>query len=226
MRTPARIYVCAVLAAAVALALYAAMGPRSADPVRMSVYLALGALASLLKVRLPGMDGTISASFVVLLVAVAECTLAETVAIGLVSALIQSYWHAAKRPLPIQAGFNMAVFGLSAGAAHAVANTLVPRDLLPAFLAVAATVYFLLNTLAVATVLGLISQRSILAIWQEAHAKAFPYYLIGAGVASIMVTTQARAGWAPSIAVFPSMLLAWMWYRNYTAVTFTSGSGR
>jgi hypothetical protein len=105
----ALIYAWTVTALGVIVAASTAMlwQPRDTPAFLMSLGLAL--LASTLKVKLPGLTGTISPGFVFLLVAVARLSWSETVAIGVASALVQSLWRAKRRPANLQIGFNVSV---------------------------------------------------------------------------------------------------------------------
>jgi hypothetical protein len=60
------------------------------DPVRFAVFFSLALMASALKVKLPGLDGTYALSFVFVLVAVAEFTFSEAVLLAASAALVQS----------------------------------------------------------------------------------------------------------------------------------------
>jgi hypothetical protein len=55
----------------------------SADPVRFTIYLLLALVASTLKVRLPGLTGTMSMNFLFILIGVSQLSFSETLALGL-----------------------------------------------------------------------------------------------------------------------------------------------
>jgi hypothetical protein len=66
-------------------------------PLFFSCWL-LALAASRMKVRLPGITGTISVAFFFYLLAIADLSLAETLVISSSGALIQSVWKAANGP--------------------------------------------------------------------------------------------------------------------------------
>jgi hypothetical protein len=74
-------------------------------------------LTSLSKVRLPGMTSTISISFVVLLVVIAELSLPDAVVIASLQTAVQCVWKTGRRPDPVQVFFSMASVVLSAALA-------------------------------------------------------------------------------------------------------------
>src|SRR5664279_1584555 len=81
-------------------------------------YLAVILLASALKVTLPGIDGTLSVSFIFLFLGILEMTYAETLALGLLAVFVQSYWHSSKRLKPIQIIFNFSQLTVATSAAY------------------------------------------------------------------------------------------------------------
>src|SRR5438309_12074054 len=82
------------------------------------VYCLLACVSSVMKVRLPGITGTISANFIVILIAVALFTFGETVVLASMACVIQCLWRPKSRPRIVQLSFNVAVLALSSGAAY------------------------------------------------------------------------------------------------------------
>jgi hypothetical protein len=79
-------------------------------------------LTSLSKVRLPGMTSTISISFVVLLVVIAELSLPDAVVIASLQTAVQCVWKTGRRPDPVQVFFSMASVVLSTALGLAAAT--------------------------------------------------------------------------------------------------------
>ena len=75
-----------------------------------------------MKVRLPGITGTISANFVVILIAVAMFTFGETVVLACMACLVQCLSRPKSRPRIVQLSFNVAVLALSSGASYRIAH--------------------------------------------------------------------------------------------------------
>ncbi len=86
---------------------------REAFSIRFLCYLLLALLSSGLKVRLPGVTGTLSVSFLFILAGMAELGPLQTLAIGIGSALVQIYWNARKRPPLYQVLFNLAAIAIA-----------------------------------------------------------------------------------------------------------------
>lgn len=94
---------------------------QSHDAWELGACQALIAVAPTFKVTLPGLKGTITPGFVVVLVAVATLNWTETLVIGMVSGLLQTGWRSQSRPQPLQVAFNTVVVGLGGALAHGVA---------------------------------------------------------------------------------------------------------
>src|SRR5215212_5603284 len=83
-------------------------------------YLALAVPASCLKVRLPGITGTMSVLFVFLLAGIVDLGLPETLLIGTICVVVQSFWHAKLRPRAVQLVFSVANISFAIWIAHFV----------------------------------------------------------------------------------------------------------
>src|SRR6266852_2074816 len=80
---------------------------QSANLLRFLCYLLVAVLASGLKVRLPGIDGTMSVHFLFVLLGILELSLPETLIIGCAAALVQSVWRPKNPPEPVKVVFNV-----------------------------------------------------------------------------------------------------------------------
>ena len=78
----------------------------SHDPAQFVSYLAIAIIASRLKVKLPGIAGTMSVNFLFILLGVVELSLGETLLIGCAATLAQCLF--ADRPRGFQVAFNVA----------------------------------------------------------------------------------------------------------------------
>jgi hypothetical protein len=218
----ARLYVFGVTASGVLMLTWAASQWQTQDPLRFACYLALALAASTLKVRLPGMRGTISPNFVLLLVAIAQLGLAETLFMSALAAIVQCVWRA-KRPATLtRTLFNAACLSLSAAAAYAVCRVVLAGGLsqsLIGLLVVATLVLYTCNTLMVAAVLCLVENKPLGSIWQTCYFWSCPYYLVGSSAAGLMIATSRAAGWQPSLFVLPVMALVYVSYRTHVSQT-------
>src|SRR6185312_5208309 len=67
------------------------------DLLQFACYVVLTAVASGLKVIIPGYEATVSVGFILFIVSIGSMSLSETVALGVTAALVQCYWKATKR---------------------------------------------------------------------------------------------------------------------------------
>jgi diguanylate cyclase (GGDEF)-like protein/putative nucleotidyltransferase with HDIG domain len=181
-------------------------------------YLAIVLLGSTLKVTLPGIDGTLSVSFIFLFLGMLEMSFAETLALGVASVFVQSYWHTSKRLKTIHVIFNISQLTASTSAAFWAFQWLsghALREQRPLALAGAASVYFLLNTCAMATVISLSDKKSVRKVWIEGYLWSFPYYLIGAAIAGFVDYLNRQIGWQTSLLTLPVIYVVYRSYRLY-----------
>jgi diguanylate cyclase (GGDEF)-like protein/putative nucleotidyltransferase with HDIG domain len=181
-------------------------------------YLAVVLLTSTLKVTLPGIDGTLSLSFIFLFLGMLEMTYAETLVLGVASVFVQSYWHSSKRLKPIQVIFNLSQLTVATAAAYCVFQFLSShslREQRALALACAAIVYFLFNTCAMATVISLADRKSMRQVWIEGYLWSFPYYLIGAAIAGFVSYLNRQIGWQAALLTLPVVYVIYRSYRLY-----------
>src|SRR5438552_16811650 len=93
---------------------------RPEDSLRYLCYLIGAVLTSQLKVRLPGITGTMSVNFFFILLATIELDLQKLLAINCAATLGQMLWHAGKRPRPIQLVFKLASITIDSYCAYTV----------------------------------------------------------------------------------------------------------
>jgi signal transduction histidine kinase len=211
MSLTARLYIGVVLAlGAVALAhgLYLWV-PH--DLLRFSCYLVLAIPASCLKVTLPKITGTMSVLFIFMLAGIVELGLPETLAIGTICVVVQSFWHARSRVRAIHVLFSIATLALTITTTYHVYGAVPFRS--TAFrLAIAASVYFVVNTFPIAMVIALTEKKSLNQVWSGCYLWCFPYYLVGAAIVSVFTFTNRMVDWQAGILILPVVYLV---YRSY-----------
>ncbi|HVO63661.1 MAG TPA: hypothetical protein VMT53_22250 [Terriglobales bacterium] len=185
------------------------------NPLRFAMLLLLTVVASTLKVRLPGLTSTISASFLFVLIGVADFSLPETLAVGCAAALVQSLWKATA-PKPVHVIFNVASWAISIYISYWLSHRLVAAaqiHSLAVLLPFAAFLFFLTHTGFVALVVSLTSQSPLKAVWRDCYFWTFPYYLVGAAIAGVFALASRTVGWQVSLLVLPMMYLVYGCYR-------------
>lgn len=209
------VYLAAVIGAGAILFATALLRWQPGDTRRFAVYLLVAILGSVCKVRLPGMTGTLSMGFVMLLVGIAELSFGEAILASAILPLVQSLWRPEHRPKAIQVYFSMASLVISTAAAYAVCRWVQPGipDSLPAVLALAMIILYSANTLLIAGVLRLVERRPLGEAWMRCYFWSFPYYAVGTAAAGLVIFTSRQSGWQPSLLVLPLLLLVHISYR-------------
>ena len=216
MSLAARVYIGIVLAAGLVCFTLAMWLWTCHDPARFASVLALAALASALKVHLPGITGTMSVNYVFILLGMLELSFAETMAVGCIAICIQTGWHATAKTKAIHLLFNTANIANAITAGYFLYHSAGrPGEILPLMVAAAASAYFLVNTASVAGVVSLTEKKNILRTWHTCYFWSFPYYLIGAAVAALISLSNRRFGWQTSILILPVIYFIYRSYRLY-----------
>jgi two-component system cell cycle sensor histidine kinase/response regulator CckA len=179
---------------------------------RFLCYLVLAIPASCFKVTLPGVRmGTMSVLFLFLLGATVQLSLPETLVIGVVCVAAQSLWHSRFGVRVVQLVFSMAVIAIAIAATdfgyHAV--PFLPN---PLRLALAVTIFFLVNTFPIAIVIALTEGRPLREVWVTSYLWCFPYYLVGAGIVNVIAFSNQLLDWQSAILILP---VAYVVYRSY-----------
>jgi diguanylate cyclase (GGDEF)-like protein/putative nucleotidyltransferase with HDIG domain len=178
-------------------------------------YLLLALLSSGLKVGLPGIPGTMSVSFLFILLGMVELGALQTLVIAIGSALVQIYWHAKKPPRLYQVLLNLAAIAIAVRFAEAAFHSPIAAALggsLPLRLLLATIGYFVGNTVPIAGAISITEKRSLLKVWQECYFWAFPYYMMGATLVCVLHWVNQNLGWEFSLLAMP---VAWVVYRSY-----------
>ena len=216
MSAAPRFFIAVVVLCGMAVLTYSILHGKSGNPLKFFCYLVIALAASRLKVNLPGITGTMSVNFLFLLLGVLELSLSETMALGCAAVVVQCIDR--ERPNPIQVAFNVCSTALAIAVTFACYHYSLLRRLVgnpSTLLFVAATVYFVANTLPVATVISLTERRSLRRIWADCYFWSFPYYLVGAGVAGMMSWLHGFTDWQTSLLTLPVVYLIYRSYRLY-----------
>jgi diguanylate cyclase (GGDEF)-like protein/putative nucleotidyltransferase with HDIG domain len=214
----AEVFIAAMALAALGCFGIALSNWHSTDPIKFFCYLAVALLASSLKIKLPGINGTMSVNFLFILLGVLEMSFGETLAIGFAAVLVQSYWKSSTSLKPIHVVFNLSQLPVGTAASYGVYKFVTTHGLTrtaPLALLLVAITYFAFNTLAMATIIRLTEGKPVLKVWSECYFWSFPYYLVGAAIAGLVSFLNRHIGWQSSLLVLPPVYLMYRSYRLY-----------
>jgi diguanylate cyclase (GGDEF)-like protein/putative nucleotidyltransferase with HDIG domain len=191
--------------------------PMPIDWVRFACFAGISLISSGFKVRLPGIEGTMSVNFLFILIGIVQLSLLETLAIAFMSAAMQTFWKKEKLPQPIQVAFNFSMIAAAIVVSYHVYWWTVGASgqNLPLALVAIATTYFLANTVPVGVIISLTEKKPFTKIWAECYFWSFPHYLVGAAFAGFLGLVSKNTGWQKSLLVLPFVYLIYRSYRVY-----------
>jgi hypothetical protein len=220
----ARMFVALIVISGLLLLGDAVLNAKQVPTVKFLAFLLVACVAARLRIKLPGVTGTMSVNLPFILVAAAQMNTAEALAIGFISTFFQCLGKGKKFNL-VQTAFNCSTITLAVAAtrliyaAPSVASVVSSPSLR---LAIAAAGYALANSVPVAIVIGLTETASILRTWLEMLQLSFPYLVASAGIAGLTLTVTQEIGWQVPLAVLPIMAGIFLSYKRYFAATVTS----
>jgi hypothetical protein len=189
---------------------------KSSQPVELFVLLTMTVIASRLKVKLPGINGTMSVNVPFLLIVAVRLSAGESLAIAALASLVQSIPAVKSRATLVQALFNSATITNAVAAASLAFRLASHRGLvLPLSVAGAGAAFFLANTVQVALVLWLAEGHNPFNAWRGMARLSTPYYVLSAGLAAVVCTAVQFAIWGEALALLPFMYSIYASYRLY-----------
>ena len=220
---PARLFVGTVIGfGAVLLAAFLPYRAVSSSSLWLFLLLlTLSSITSIFKVTLPlaRSGSTLSVSYAVDFASLLLLGPHETMIVAAASAYSQCTFRI-KEPNPLhRTMFSMACLVITVQAAGAAYTLLggTPGQLqfstVVKPLVAAATTYFIVNTLTIATAIALSTGQSVMKVWNENFLWSAPSYFVGAGAAGVAswMAVEVSAQWLAALAAAPLYLT----YRTY-----------
>ena len=170
------------------------------------------------KVRIPGIFGTLSVSFVFVLLGIIDLGAAAAVVMGAASALAQCVVGTRKRPAVGQVGFSVAAVAISAWVGGLIFNNAWLRAIEPAtpvMLFWTTGVYFLLNTALVSGAISLTSGKPLVQTWYDNFFWTAPQFAASALLADVLHFTNSQFGWQYLVLLVPGIFLIYHSYSLY-----------
>ena len=213
-------FIGAMVLAAMASISYAASQSHTIHSFYALAVLALASATSRMKVKLPGIEGNMSVNLPFLLMAVVTLSAVEAVAIACLSTVVQCWPKQGGKFKPEQMLFNVSMMGLAASLANMVWNAGWAKAAWatqPLMLAATTATFFLGQTIPVAAIIKLTQGESMRKMWTNIAQMSFPYFVLSAGVTSMLNLVSARFGWQGAVVIFPLMYVVHRSYRLYFA---------
>jgi hypothetical protein len=212
-------FIGAMMLAAAITAGYATVMSHTLHAYFALAVLVLAAVTSRMKVKLPGINGNMSVNLPFLLTAVVSLSAAEAVVITLVSTAVQCWPRKGTKFNPQQMAFNASMMAFASCAASLMFHADWLRGMqfgsTTMGLALATATLFLGQTAPVAAIVAVSEGKAAGQIWWSLAHLSFPYYVVSAGVTTMVQAVSSHMGWGLALAVFPIMYAIHRSYRTY-----------
>ena len=178
--------------------------------------LVVGAISSRLKVKFPGVNGSMSVNLPFIFIAMTQLSIGEALVVASVSVFIQIIPKAPHKFVAVQALFNLSTAVVAAGLGwHAFQFGYASHLNLAASLAWSCAVHLLAGTVPVALVISLTDHRPAFRTWSDIFHLSFPYYLASTGLASIAAGVGGHISWPMLVGIACVMFVTYRSYRMY-----------
>jgi len=205
--------------AAIAGSVYASLASHALHPSYALAVLALAAATSRMKIKLPGIDGNMSVNLPFLLMAIVNLSALEAILISCVSTVVQCWPKPGSKSRPEQMLFNVSMMAFATSVANLIWNagwlgkTAWASE--PLMMASATAAFFLGQTAPVAGIIKLAEGAAMRRVWLGIVQLSFPYYVLSAGMTSMVNLVSHHWGWQAALVVFPVMYGIYHSYRLY-----------
>ncbi len=200
--------------------LFAAGSWSSTGLVQFLTFLGLAALSSTFKVRMPGIEISMSPNFVFLVLGMVFCSFSEVIAMTLVAALVQSLWTA-KQPRLVQVASSAAALVLSASVAYQASYLFLGQSAINspvALVILAGGLYLSINTALVSSVIGLVDSKPMAQIRGICYQNMVPSFMGGIVFVGLMSGAFSRpAAWRGAIVLLPVIVLGYLYLLSRAA---------
>jgi diguanylate cyclase (GGDEF)-like protein/putative nucleotidyltransferase with HDIG domain len=218
MRSIARLYIAAVCVTGMTMLASETIPWESKEVIRFCCYMVISVLSAGLKIKLPGVMGTMSVNFLFILIGIVDMSLSETMVIGCFGTLIQCLWKPKSGLKPIQACFSVSNTAISTYLCFSLYHWRAIENLnsgTPILLLVTALLFFVVNTGGIALVISLTERSPLRKTWHNCYFWTFPFYLLGASIAWIVSIVSRQVKWESSTLLLPIVYFIYRSYRVY-----------
>jgi putative nucleotidyltransferase with HDIG domain len=215
MGTYAKLYIGAIMTLGMVCFADAMAGWNCKQPLQYLCLLAVALPASSLKVFLPGITGTLSVSYVFVLLCMLDFSYPETMLLACMAMMVQSLWRTKYRPKLIHLVFNLANIGIAVWVGNVMYHLIAGSGYMLLSVAAATTAYFLTSTLSIAAVVALTESKNLRKIWHECYFWSFPYYLVGGAISALISVCSHTFGWETTVLALPVVYVIFRSYRLY-----------
>jgi hypothetical protein len=214
-----RTFIGVMVLAAIASTAYASLASHTPHTSYALALLALAAVTSRMKAKLPGINGNMSVNLPFFLMAVVNLSALEAVVIASISTVVQCWPGPQAKFRPERMLFNVSMMAFAASLASIlwragwIGKTAWASESL--MLASTTATFFLGQTAPVAGIIKLTEGVAMRRIWLSIAQMSFPYFVVSAGVTSMVNAVSHHTGWKLALATFPVMFCVYRSFQLY-----------
>ncbi len=216
MGASARLYALSAGLAGVSFYVSALVDWTCSAPAAFGAMLIAAALSGLVKVPIPGVSGSFSASYMIVLFAVVHSSPGEALSVAVAAIGTQCVWRPATRIGWYHVWFNAGAICLATGASHFAFHS----AMLPGWassnairLLLASACYFAVNTGLTAGAIARDESRAWFPVWRSTYAWSFPYYLLSATIVAVFEWVRGSFGLEVALLGAPAIYVVFASYR-------------
>lgn len=188
----------------------------------LAIALLLAAVGtSRMKVTIPGVKGNMSVNLPFLLMSVIALSATESILIACACAIMQTLPKGGGKLVPVRVLFNVSMMTFASGISGLLFHQQVLNRLgwmsAPLLMAATTATLFLGQTLPVSVIVALTDGGAVRRIWADIAQMSFPYYVVSAGLTSMIHSAGQNIGWIAALLVLPVMYGIYRSYRLYFA---------
>jgi diguanylate cyclase (GGDEF)-like protein/putative nucleotidyltransferase with HDIG domain len=214
----AQLYWALVVALGAAGAVTAIATTQHGHAVNLLIWAFFAVAVAGFKIRLPGIMGTLSMNYVVILAVLLNLGLGAGMIVALTSTIGQCLIHPHARPRWFQVLFSVAGVPLPVLAANLALHSTHLENaagLGSVAILAASIAYFVMNTISVAGIISLTVEKSLLEIWRTSYLWTWPQYLVGGAIGWVIHLLERNLGWGAMLVAAPSLYLLYHTYTTY-----------
>src|ERR1700692_3317770 len=212
-------FIAVMVLAASASTVYASLASHTIHASYALALLGLAAATSRMKIKLPGIDGNMSVNLPFLLMAVVNLSALEAVGVASMSTVVQCWPKLDAKFRPAQMLFNVSMMAFATSMANLIWNAgwlgKAAWASEPLMLASATAAFFLGQTAPVGGIIKVAEGAAMRRVWLGIVQLSFPYYVVSAGMTSMVNLASHHFGWQAALVVFPLMYAVHRSYRLY-----------
>lgn len=215
-------FIAVVAAAGIYSVSYGMMHAGNWHPQEALTLFAIAVTAAQMKVKLPGLNGSMSVNLPFLLLAIVDLNLVEALLVACASTAAQCWPKDGSKPKSVQLLFNVSLMASATATGWRVFHT--GSNGQPVMLSggwalpLAVLGFFLIQTVPVSIIMALTGGGLVRKIWSSILQMTFPYYVLSAGVASMMIGLRQQVGWQVPILLLPVMYGTYRSFQTYLGV--------